>query len=245
MTQDEVRVLALHLMANNNAQRNLIEEGWVFGFSKRKTALGTCWEYKKLIEVSVYTIENSKESIEDTILHEMAHAFAGNRNNHNKIWQRWCRLLGANPDRQTNGKCSPETFKKIKEVAKYIGTCPVCSITVAKHKIPVREASCGKCSPIFNEKYILVWTTKDGSVVTPKSRYKSTLPPKFTTPGVISNQVKVDAIISFNGQEFRITGFNHRATKNCVELVSLRSGTVATCSMKLAEQHLKTEKLTA
>lgn len=244
MTQQEVRALAHDLMSNNKSGRNLLEEGWTFEFSKKKTSLGTCWEYKKLIEISIYSIENSKEALTDTILHEMAHAFAGNKEGHNNVWKRWCVLLGANPERGSKGKCSEITFKKIAEVAKYIGTCPN-GHTQAKHKMPSKDYSCGKCSNVFDRRYLYTWRDRQGNIVEPQPKFQSKPPAKFNTPEKTTGQVEVDAVIVFGGVEFRITGFNSRAPKNCVQLINIKNGTEATCSIETAQKHLKVEKITA
>src|SRR3979411_379819 len=55
---------------------------WQFGFNRRKRAFGLCRFPHGVspgrIELSVYAIEcNSEDELRDTILHEIAHALAG------------------------------------------------------------------------------------------------------------------------------------------------------------------------
>lgn len=72
-------------------------ENWSFQYNKRiKKTLGRCFHYRKLIEISYdYAQSADQKEVEDTILHEIAHALAGPEAGHGPIWKRWARELGA------------------------------------------------------------------------------------------------------------------------------------------------------
>jgi hypothetical protein len=59
-----------------------------------KNALGQCCHSEKIIKIS---INNTKKTIKDTILHEIAHALTP-KENHNLIWQLKAFRIGANSD---------------------------------------------------------------------------------------------------------------------------------------------------
>lgn len=61
---------------------------WSVGFSKRKRVNGLCKYKKKVVELSYALVNKAEaEEINNTILHEIAHAIVGPRQKHNKIWQ--------------------------------------------------------------------------------------------------------------------------------------------------------------
>lgn len=75
-------------------------DGWEWKVNKRlKRVLGRCWAgEKKLIELSYEHITFSKvEAIEDTILHELAHAIDGCKHGHREEWQKLAVELGCVP----------------------------------------------------------------------------------------------------------------------------------------------------
>lgn len=241
MTQTEVKELAIKLMSQNNAQRNLIAEGWEFRFSKRKRAIGTCSIHgdKKVIEYSIHFIDNSEEAIKDTILHEMAHALAGLKEAHNNNWKKWCIKLGANPNRTNGDKINEATTKNLIKVAKYTASCPNCKREFPKHKIPTKMESCGHCSPVYNPNYLLNYKTKNGEVVSIKpTTFIKGKAPIFETPPVYTGEVVKDALIDFNNMILRVTGFKY----NKVQYVNVNNGAVGSCSVLLAEKYLVKEK---
>ena len=67
-----------------------------FEFYKGRSALGYCYTDKIGLNV-VHCIEHHIDDVKDTILHEIAHAIVGIKNNHNKIWQEKAKELGASP----------------------------------------------------------------------------------------------------------------------------------------------------
>lgn len=99
---------------------NAKELGYKLVFNRRKRALGTCNFTRKTIALSIYFTEvNSEKKVKDTILHEMAHAFAAHLfgdYGHGKMWQYVCRQIGANPSRVASSK----EIGEIEAPAKYV-----------------------------------------------------------------------------------------------------------------------------
>ena len=76
----------------NTAQAKLEEHklgDWEIGFDHSKRRAGVCFFCKKLISFSVHFLRKaSKLEINDTLLHEIAHALVGPNNAHNEIWKK-------------------------------------------------------------------------------------------------------------------------------------------------------------
>lgn len=63
----------------------------------------------------------NEEQLEDTILHEVAHAIAGSRAGHGPAWKSVCREIGANPNRTV--ELMPG---QTDELYKWESRCPTC-----------------------------------------------------------------------------------------------------------------------
>jgi len=131
---------------------NLHTEGWRFQFDTAKRRFGCCNYRSKRITLSKHlTSLNDVGQVNDTILHEIAHALTPGHH-HDRVWQRKAIEIGCNGKRCYSSKdvVSPES--------KYIAVCVGCGQTHKKHKIMKRAAkrSCGTCSGgRFNPTYIL------------------------------------------------------------------------------------------
>lgn len=74
---------------------NLYQSGWRTIFSKSEKYIARCWFDKKRIEISSYFLDvRSKQDLEDSIKHEIAHALAGPDEGHGAKWVDQCILLG-------------------------------------------------------------------------------------------------------------------------------------------------------
>ena len=61
---------------------------WVFRFDRAIRRFGCCnWTTRTISLSAVLTRSNTDEQIRDTILHEIAHALAGPRAGHGKLWK--------------------------------------------------------------------------------------------------------------------------------------------------------------
>ena len=117
--------------------------GFRFKFENCKATLGRCHYTTKMIALSKwYVEENNEAEIEDTILHEIAHALAWINDRftgHGKVWKYWARKIGANPK-----ACSKANLTKPKNHYKYEQTC--CGATYKRHRISKRRKYfCPKC----------------------------------------------------------------------------------------------------
>lgn len=78
----------------------LFSNGWKWGFNNRSTSAGiTHWGKENKITLSNRFISSEKTTIQDiqnTILHEIAHALVGPHNKHNDIWKTKALEIGCN-----------------------------------------------------------------------------------------------------------------------------------------------------
>ena len=125
-------------------------KGWTFEFNKRKGSLGMCAvlnkpmkgnDKKKFIMLSSpNTILRTPEEVEQTILHEIAHALDWEETksmSHGYNWKKWCRKVGYKGSRiSTTG----ETAK-----GKYTLTCKSCEDISYMHRKPKGNKACYDC----------------------------------------------------------------------------------------------------
>ena len=122
---------------------------WRLEFDYAVKRFGYCTKGKKLISLSKPLTElNSKEKVEQIILHEIAHALTTKGKSHGKEWKRIAKSIGYGGKR-----CYDETV--ITPLSKYTATCPNGHTHQAMRRAKV---SCSKCCPIFNEKYLFKFT---------------------------------------------------------------------------------------
>lgn len=83
------RLMAAHLALGAGDSR------WTFGFDLATSRAGVCRYAERRIDLSVsYCLAASREEIQDTILHEIAHAIVGPRHNHDARWRAKAREIG-------------------------------------------------------------------------------------------------------------------------------------------------------
>ena len=71
---------------------------WSFRFGNARTNLGECRAKERLIVLSrAHAMEGTPDDVEDTVLHEIAHALAGPEAGHGPAWKAIARRLGARP----------------------------------------------------------------------------------------------------------------------------------------------------
>ena len=119
--------------------------GWSFEFDKAQQRFGCCNFNKKRITLSrTLTALNSEAEVEDTILHEIAHALVGPRNGHNEIWRAKAIEIGC------NGKRCWDSEKVISPKPKYRLFCKKCGFIFESLRRLYNRA-CGKCCEKFNK----------------------------------------------------------------------------------------------
>jgi len=120
----------------------LWEQGWRFELSQQANRLGECNYYRKLIRYSAHWLKSDWEIIEDTLLHEIAHALAGPRHGHNYYWKSICRQIGARPERLAEPHAV--TTKKYN----YVMQCPNCKREWKRYRM--RKRNFGSRCPACN-----------------------------------------------------------------------------------------------
>lgn len=135
---------ATYLMLDLMEKHGLVEKGWSAALHNRKRQLGTCDHRTKTIYLSRHHIEHdSPDDVRDTILHEIAHAFAGPWQGHGPLWKEECRRIGAKPNRCTDSQVSHKLAHK------WLGSCTnnACAKTYRRHRLTtsIRNGRCGLC----------------------------------------------------------------------------------------------------
>ena len=144
MNFEETIALADKLMTKHG-----ISEKWVFHFDNAKRRLGKCNYSKKIISLSKHMIPLlERHEVEDTLLHEIAHALVGKGHGHGMVWKAKAIEIGCNGERLYCGEARTKP--------KYKGTCPKCGKVITRHRR--KNISCGTCSRVFDKNLIFVWT---------------------------------------------------------------------------------------
>ena len=138
LLKDAETLALLHMEAHG-----LTDGLWRFEFENCKSTLGRCHYLKEKITMSKWYAELNKEKeIEDTILHEIAHALAWINDRcrgHGRTWKEWARKVGATPR-----ACSKANLNQPKNHYKYVQEC--CEVTYKRHRISKRrQYYCPKC----------------------------------------------------------------------------------------------------
>lgn len=134
------------------AEHNLLSQGWTFGLDSSIRRFGVCKYSRKRITISRrLTILNPSSQVQDTILHEIAHALAGSKAHHGPAWKLMCIKIGAKPVRCYNSDIV------ITPKAKYSAKCE-CGIIYERHNRPLKDRKhyC-KCQNKKLKKNYLIW----------------------------------------------------------------------------------------
>ena len=114
-------------------------DGWSFQFDSAQKRAGACVVTTKVISLSrFYCIQAGDAQIRDTILHEIAHALAGPKHNHDATWKRIARSIGCTADR-----CHTVDFAP----AKYIASCSRCGWGQKRNR-RLRGGVCRTCGQL-------------------------------------------------------------------------------------------------
>ena len=110
----EVEQIAHELISRSVATQSM-PDGWTFGFDLAPSRAGVCRYQERRIDLSVsYCLAATRSDIQDTILHEIAHAIVGPRHNHDKVWKAKAREIG----------CLGERCHRVHHTAaKWVGEC--------------------------------------------------------------------------------------------------------------------------
>lgn len=113
-TLADVETLAGRLFARHKAQSGL-GTLWTFGFDLSTVRAGVCRYREKRIDLSVsYCLRATRADIENTLLHEIAHAIVGVEHGHNAVWRAKAQEIG----------CTAERCHEVAHtVARWVGEC--------------------------------------------------------------------------------------------------------------------------
>lgn len=103
-------------------------DDWTFTFDNARQRFGLCNYTYRRISLSRHLVAmNDTEAVEQTILHEVAHAIAGHNAGHGYRWQQVALQLG-----HTGERCYSDTVKKPEY--KYIAKCD-CNQVHGRHRL--------------------------------------------------------------------------------------------------------------
>ena len=113
-TLEDVEELAGRIFGEAKAG-GILGGDWDFGFDLAPSRAGVCRYAERRIDLSVsYCQAATRAEIEDTILHEIAHAIVGPRHNHDRVWKAKAREIG----------CQGERCHRVQQsIPKWIGEC--------------------------------------------------------------------------------------------------------------------------
>lgn len=165
----------------------LYQKGWRTVFTKSNQYIGRCWHDSKRIELSLVHLNTRSEAdLNDTIIHEVAHALVGHDAAHGPVWRDKCIELGlSNPqpcggyvDLNKGRAIQPSETKPKRQFHRVDKTCPVCG----EKAIEVSFANLGgnrwmklKCGHLVKADTVKTtegfdysnWTSASGKVIFP------------------------------------------------------------------------------
>ena len=145
MNHTEARELATGLMDQHGLA------GWRLVFDNAKTRAGVCRSERKEIGLSRHLMSlYSPEQVTETVLHEIAHALAGPRHGHDRVWRTVARRIGC-----SGRRCMPADAPTVDGA--WEGVCAAGHRTTA-HRRPVRVRSCLGCATRFDPAALYTWT---------------------------------------------------------------------------------------
>ncbi|MFL5331648.1 MAG: SprT-like domain-containing protein [Geminicoccaceae bacterium] len=111
-------------------------DDWSFAFDRAKRRGGACHFVRRQITVAAGFAATADEAeIEDTLLHEIAHALVGRRHHHDPVWQAKAREIGCSARR-----CHSVSFSEPTLIARCANGC----FAVGRHRSR-RNMRCRRC----------------------------------------------------------------------------------------------------
>ena len=130
------RTMARELMAQHGLG------DWTFAFDHARRRFGACaWSRKRISLSRVLTLLNSEEEVQDTILHEIAHAHCP-RDGHGAKWKEMCVRIGAKPARCYS---HADVVTPARRAARFQIGCPRCGWWQDRFRRTRRKLVCRKC----------------------------------------------------------------------------------------------------
>ncbi|MGE3741917.1 MAG: SprT-like domain-containing protein [Geminicoccaceae bacterium] len=133
--ESDDRLHAIAMRARALLSRHRLD-GWSFTFDHAKRRGGACHYGRKEISLSLgFAAAAADAEVEDTILHEIAHALVGRRHNHDAVWQAKARAIGC-----TAQRCHSVEFTRHPLVARCVNGC----FAIGRHRRR-RNMRCRRC----------------------------------------------------------------------------------------------------
>ncbi len=137
MDLEKAEVLAWDLLKEHDLN------SWHFKFDRAKLRFGKCDFRKKEISISKHlTALNDEDVVQNTLLHEIAHALAGHKAGHGAKWKTITIEIGGTPER-----CFSNTKVKLPNM-KFTAKCGTCSKEFQASR--KRKIACKACCQNFN-----------------------------------------------------------------------------------------------
>lgn len=125
----EVEALARRLFAEHG-----LAPQWRFGWDNARKRFGCCQYGSLTITMSRYlTPHRDRDAVEQTLLHEIAHALVGAGHGHDRVWLAKARSLG-----YRGGRCSSDKVEAVASASRYVGTCDRCDVQAPRHRMDAR-----------------------------------------------------------------------------------------------------------
>lgn len=143
------------IQAERMARKLMLDHGlygWNFKWDNAARRFGQCNYSTATISMSrKLTVQRTEDAVRNTILHEIAHALTPGAG-HGPRWRAKALAIGCNGKR-----CSDDP---VEVKPNWIGKCPNGHTAGTRLRRPSAKAaprSCGKCSPVFDKRYLIRW----------------------------------------------------------------------------------------
>lgn len=141
-------------LAERKIAEHLDLENWQFEFDSAKRRAGLCNYTEQKIQLSKYHVEiHTVDENMQVVLHEIAHAMAGNEAGHSKVWLATAKRIGYRAEKFTGKEIAQET-------APWVGVCPM-GHKHYRYRRPKQMVSCALCTKNFDSRYIIRWRKRE------------------------------------------------------------------------------------
>ncbi|CAM3588079.1 SprT-like domain-containing protein [Nocardioides zeicaulis] len=167
-------------------------DGWRIELDRAKRRAGVCRHGSRTIGLSAALTELHDEAeVRETILHEIAHALAGPRHQHDATWRAIAISIGSNGER-----CVREDAPRV--LGDWRGACGG-GHEFDRHRRPERVLLCRRCDSGDTDARIIQWTYR-GRFVTMHPSYTAELRRLMSSAPVTRLQVGQTARITSGGR---------------------------------------------
>lgn len=160
MTPVRTKEEAMYIIRELMSMHCILEKGWAYELTHRnyKRNSVACCNYlrRKLSFVEFFALHLTFEDFKEVIIHEIVHVLLPHHG-HDKYFRALCLKLGGTPNRQSDYSYLKDALPNhLKKKINYVYVCPVCGHKMETTRKLKRQYSCGKCSPRFDERFIMV-----------------------------------------------------------------------------------------